>query len=44
MEWKTNIMVTIYKKKGDKLVSQLYRNIIIMHKIQNINHSSQQKT
>jgi hypothetical protein len=33
-EWKTNIIVLMYKKKGRQItVSQLYRNIIIMHSI-----------
>lgn len=32
-DWTTNI-VPIYKNKGNKLVSQLERNIIIIHSIQ----------
>jgi len=40
-EWKTNIIVPMYKNRGEKLVSRVYRNIIITHRIQNTDHISQ---
>ena len=42
LEWKTNIIVPICKKKRETNYSvQFYRNIIIIitHRIQNTNHS-----